>query len=370
MINILHICVNFNNPLYDKLIINLSRSNIHQQVIYPIKSFRNADLEKYLRKKSYRVDYLKLHPLTVRLFYLYKLILIYKFINKVVDISTISIVHAHTLFSDGGVAMLLSRYKKTKYIVTIRETDFKIIKYKPWLRIIGRKILRNSSKIICISPNLQRKLLKYYKDPSIKGKIQIIPNGIDEQFFLGKDTGGGEKKVDSKRIKLLYVGTFIPRKNVRKIINFVLRYNDYYSLTLVGGGGQNAENYDRLLLHSESIRYTGKIKNRTDLINAYNNCDVFIMISENETFGQVYLEAMSQGKPVIYSNGTGIDNFFEKGLIGCKIDLRDYSEEVLHKKISFIKNNYKSISTRCIHESKEFRWDTISKSYVKLYSAI
>ena len=40
------------------------------------------------------------------------------------------------------------------------------------------------------------------------------------------------------------------------------------------------------------------------------------MPSRYETFGLVYGEAMSQGLPIIYSKGQGVDGYFKEGTVG------------------------------------------------------
>ena len=45
------------------------------------------------------------------------------------------------------------------------------------------------------------------------------------------------------------------------------------------------------------------------------NSDVFAMVSHHETFGLVYIEALSQGLPVLFTQGQGIDGTFSE-LVG------------------------------------------------------
>lgn len=372
MTSILHVCVNFNNPLYSDFFNSISKYNFIQKVIYPIKIKTRKNLENIYSKRFSNVEYIKLSPSTIRFFYWYKILKIYRFILKRIDISSFSFIHAHTLFSDGGVALLLNIRKNKRFLVTIRETDFGILKYKPWLYFIGKCILKNSCGIICLSPIIKEKLTQFYKSQQITDKIQIIPNGIDDLFFSELDHIVNSRKPEriEKKIRLLYVGTFIARKNVNILIDFVKHYRNEYELTLVGGEGFKAVNYDNLINNSGNIKYIGRINNKADLIEIYNNCDIFVMLSKNETFGQVYLEAISLGKPVIYSKGTGIDKYFEDGLLGYSIDIQNYSDIVLHDSIQKIMDNYDKISQQCIQKSKEFKWDRIAKSYIELLNKI
>ena len=49
------------------------------------------------------------------------------------------------------------------------------------------------------------------------------------------------------------------------------------------------------------------------------SCSVFAMPSIFETFGLVYLEALSQNLPVVYTKGQGIDGMFDN-TVGIGVD--------------------------------------------------
>ena len=59
---------------------------------------------------------------------------------------------------------------------------------------------------------------------------------------------------------------------------------------------------------------------REQVFEKMTAADCFVMISENETFGLVYLEAMAQGCLVIASEREGMDGIIEHGVNGflCK----------------------------------------------------
>ena len=89
------------------------------------------------------------------------------------------------------------------------------------------------------------------------------------------------------------------------------------------------------------------------------------MLSTPETFGLVYIEAMSQGTPIIYSKFTGIDGFFKDGEVGYGIDPKNYNK--LNDNIDLIIKNYKNISENCLQNSITFNWHNISKKYIQIY---
>ena len=66
------------------------------------------------------------------------------------------------------------------------------------------------------------------------------------------------------------------------------------------------------------------------------------MPSFHETFGLVYIEAMSQGLPIIYTKGEGIDGYFKEATVGYSVNPKDVKNIV--KKIEMIIHNYNKIS--------------------------
>ena len=87
----------------------------------------------------------------------------------------------------------------------------------------------------------------------------------------------------------------------------------------------------------------------------YNGADIFVMASENETFGQVYIEAMACGIPVIGTNVGGIPEVITDNYNGFLIEPNNPSiltqkiEELLynekHRK-EFILNGLKTVRRR------------------------
>ena len=90
------------------------------------------------------------------------------------------------------------------------------------------------------------------------------------------------------------------------------------------------------------------------------------MPSFSETFGLTYVEAMSQGVPVIFTKGQGFDGFFPDGHVGYRVDPGNPS--MIADRIIDILGNYKQISGNCVVGSRRFSWEKIAQTYQSLYN--
>ncbi|MDN6571163.1 MAG: glycosyltransferase, partial [Staphylococcus equorum] len=87
-----------------------------------------------------------------------------------------------------------------------------------------------------------------------------------------------------------------------------------------------------------------------------------------ETFGLTYIEAMSQGLPIIYSKEQGIDGYFENGLVGYSVNPLNI-EEIANCIIKVI-NNYDYFASNAFNTSSFFKWEDIIDKYVNTYESI
>lgn len=365
--NVLHICVNFYHQLFHTFVKEIDKFDVKQTIFYPYQKKWNINIS-FDDYKNINYKYAKILNLFSRISYLYKLNLVKKEITKRIEFSDYNIIHAHTLFSDGGITYEIYKKRKIPYIVAFRQSDVSFLKYKPWLYFYGKKILENSSRIICLSPTLKIKLNRYY-GKKFEEKIEVIPNGIDSEFINKSENKVKLLKTDTI-INLVYVGSFIKRKNLHKIIEYVNNANGRFILNVVGGGGEKKyiEKINRLIKNSKFVKYYGIIENRKKLIDIYDKSNIFILPSINETFGITYIEAMSQGIPVLYVKGTGIYNYFKKDNPGEIVDVNDYS--TWDSAIDKVLTNYAFYSKNGIKHSKMFSWAKISQKYFDLYKKI
>jgi len=362
---ILHINSEYaTTPLYINLVKKVDNYNIEQTIFASIKNIKLVECN-YFEGKNTKFIYSNILKKYHRVCYFLKLRFLLKDVENKINLKNVRLIHAHKLFSDGGVAFYLKKKYNIPYIVAVRNTDINcFIRYMVHLRPFGALILEQAEKIILISPSYRKLLYGNYSTYFNKWeyKIEIIPNGIDPYWI--NNISSVPKRLN-KPIKLLFVGQFTKNKNVLNVIKLMdhLDHNDFH-LRIVGDGKLRDK------IHKLSKKYKQRIElypwlKKENLITHYKESDIFIMPSYRETFGLAYIEAMSQGLPVVYTKGQGIDGYFAPGEVGYAVD-PDNKKEIIDA-INSIIDNYNTISRNCIEFARQFDWENISKRYAQIY---
>lgn len=365
---ILHICNDYcGSRVHASLYSELDRLGVEQTVY---AHFEGVEKVGHNRIESPRVQTIydpvlrKIHHLMFHL----RVRQVYASMCRKVDGSQFDLIHASTLFSDGALALKLHRRFRTPYVVAVRKTDvYRFLKLGPHTWPMGRQILLHASKIIFISDALKE---AFFRHPMIAAmsaalvdKVMVQPNGIDD-FWIDH-----QSVRTSYTHNLIYVGKFDDNKNVIRLIEAVKSLQSAIPdihIDLVGGtGGCHAQVLAEVEAHPDLITYRGQVFERPLLQSLYAQNSVFCMPSVNETFGLVYVEALTQGLPVLCTRGQGIDGLFEQRV----------GEFVDAKEVDSIASGIRSLLANpmdycCSVDFGQFRWSAIAERYMNLFNEI
>ena len=211
-----------------------------------------------------------------------------------------------------------SMFTRCPYIVSVMDTIPLSVKdlYSPSQRLkhdiansIIKRIFHKSSRIIAISNNTKKDILKYFAVPS--EKVCVVPLAVDKRFFQ-KWTSEDVLKIRSfyelSEDFLLYVGGIDPRKNVGLIFNalkLLLEENPQKCPLMVFAGNITGQREYLQLMKSlqalgigDRIRFLGYVPDE-ELPLLYHASTMFVYPSRYEGFGLPVLQAMAAGTPVI-----------------------------------------------------------------------
>ena len=367
----IHLCSDYaNQKIYRELITHLEAVGIEQFIYIAVRRMEdiNRNRNDTLQNAKYHYSYL-LKPID-RVLFRRKIKRVFYDLTSSVDVTKYSLVHAHFLYSDGAVALRLKKKFRIPYIVAVRNTDINyFMKYRPDLRYLARRILEEANRIIFITPkylDLLMKRVPVSMKKIIKNKSNIVPNGLSDYWL---DNCHMPKADQQGPLRLLYIGAHSRNKNITNLLlaTALLRDEMDVRLTLVGGGGDGEKQLERALASGryDYVENLGRIDNLDRLLEIYRGNDVFVMPSFHETFGVVYLEALSQGLPIIYSRGQGIDGYFEPKSVGEAVDPNDPVD--IKKKILSVAGRRSAMSSRCRSEAGRFKWSRIAETYAGIY---
>lgn len=311
-----------------------------------------------ITKWDHRMYYKKIHKVA-------------KECERVVNLNKIGVIQATTLFSDGGVAYLLSKKYTVPYTIAVRSADlYPFLKYGFHTWPLCKKILLNASRIFFISDSLKRNFSenRFIRSflPLIKDKFIVQPNGVDSFWHENINT----IKHGSEEHSVLYVGVFDHIKNVLGLIDAVLFLKEKYPdirLNLVGGRGSKKEDVARIVnKYPDIIKYYGEVKDKNLLMDFYRENSILAMPSFYETFGLTYIEALSQNCAIIFSERQGVDGMVPDN---AGISVNPKSVQSIASAIDTIFTNRNYYSNESVNFST-FDWKKIGATYYKQFQEI
>lgn len=355
-----------------KIYINLVRKlsdNGYSQIVYVPLKWRNkinGNRDDSIKRVEFYYSYILKRNLLFKLQYYKKIKIILNDLEDKINLNEVGLIHAHFLFSDGGVAYLLKKKYNIPYIVSVRASDIHTFFAKMiHLRKFGNEIMKEAEKVIFVNFSYKEIFKKKYLEKNhndILNKTQIIPNAINDRWFKNKP----EKKSIQNQIRLLYVGRLVKRKKLDVVIKALKllnsKSNNRFVLDVVGEG-EFREKFEKLA--DPQVVFYGQITNFKELLLMYNNSHIFVMPSIKETFGLVYIEALSQGLPIIYCKHEAVDGYFGNKQVGVAVRPNNHNDVV--KAVSYIVDNYNQLSLEALKTSNKFNWNDITNSFMEIY---
>ena len=231
--------------------------------------------------------------------------------------------------------------------------------------------------IIADSKSTKDDIIKFFKiDPA---KVKVVYLASDSQF---KKLANQEK--DKKVLKkygidkkyILSAGTIEPRKNYPTLIkafNYIKHNNNdfNYRLVIVGRTGWKSEATYRereLSPYKDDILFIGRISDK-ELVQIYNQAEIFVYPSHFEGFGLPPMEAMSCRLPVIASDSSSLKEVVgDAGILVPSEDYREISRQILY----VLKNEKikKKLREKSLKQAQKFSWEKTARKTLDIYNEI
>ena len=182
--------------------------------------------------------------------------------------------------------------------------------------------------IITASSYTKNTLVEY---GAAEKQIKVIPYGVDVLKFPFYNRKISKKK-DPKFFNILFIGSLNQRKGILYLLEAIEKLaNKNVQLLIVGRGI-----FDLNLLNKNTVSKVSVFNNLSQqgLVDLMHQSDVFVLPSIVEGFGQVILEAMCTGLPVIASVNSAAPDLIINNYNGFTMPLRDVN--FLMNKLNFL----------------------------------
>lgn len=331
MIHILHLCSYYTgSTVYRDLINELAHDQrVGKQFVYsPIRS-ANLDRKYSTSARNVSIYYAHCQNLMTRASLLFKQLKFWHAFFSSPEaregLNKATVIHAHTLYADGVMAYLMFRLYDKPYVVTVRGTDVNLgDRYFLLWRPLAKAVLRNAKHVFFVSPSHLTLTARRYSGQL--AKTSVLSNGLNH-YWLDNAVSRKQEAKQTGTLTGVFIGAINRNKNLKAALQaFHQAANGRpYRFLVIGGNYRDFEQtFGKLEKAIQThISFQGFINDRSIIRKALASADVFVMPSFSETFGLTYLEAISQGTPVVYSKGQGVDGYFEDGEIGYACNPQD-----------------------------------------------
>lgn len=241
-------------------------------------------------------------------------------IYRVVNLYKLDLLHAHYAIPYAYAAftakqMLKEEGKDVPLVTTLHGTDITLVGQHPSYKHAVEFSINQSDTVTSVSESLKADTLKFF---NIVKDIKVITNFIDNKDFKEcNDCQRSQFANDDEKI-LIHVSNLRPVKRVEEVLQiFKAVHKKVKSKLIIIGEGPDMEKVTQFLEENpeliDKIKLLGKVN---DLYRILYLSDVFLLPSEQESFGLAALEAMAAHTPVISSNAGGIPEVNIQGETG------------------------------------------------------
>ncbi|HWP96957.1 MAG TPA: glycosyltransferase family 1 protein [Syntrophomonadaceae bacterium] len=289
------------------------------------------------------------------------------------DLFQPDVIHLATQFNMGWMGLKYGRHENIPVISSYHTDYFSYLHYYhlSWLKKPLAYYLNwfHSFSRINFGPSLST--VKQMNELGVCHTC-LWPHGVDSNIFNPGHRSIPFRKQHLKddQLLLLYVGRLAPEKNLDVLLEASRILEDHdipYRLFIVGDGPS------RLSLETrapKSVTFCG-YRTGVELASIYASADVFVFPSTTETFGNVVLEAMASGLPVIATKVGGVsDNLLDEynGLAFQSGDPVDLAEKVA--RLVSNRKLLENLGTQALLYAQERSWDRVFDQYIKTVEAV
>jgi glycosyltransferase involved in cell wall biosynthesis len=249
------------------------------------------------------------------------------FIDKKIDEFAPDVIHSHHPFLLGDAAFRAASRRNLPLVFTHHTLYEQYTHYVfPNSKVMKRLAIELATmyanlctKVVAPSESIARLI----SQRGVTTPIEVIPTGVDIEFFQSGDGHDFRKKHDiSEQSTVIgHLGRLAPEKNLEYLAEAVamaLKEMPEGGRFLVVGAGPSEETIQKIFEQEgllDRLIMPGKMTGK-GLADAYKAMDLFVFSSKSETQGMVLAEAMAAEVPVIALDASGTRDVIKDGKNG------------------------------------------------------
>jgi N-acetyl-alpha-D-glucosaminyl L-malate synthase BshA len=245
--------------------------------------------------------------------------------GEVAEQAQLDLLHVHYAIPH-SVSALLARMmaapRRLPFITTLHGTDITLVGSDRSYLPITRFSIEQSDGVTAISHYLRDRTLKEFE---IKRPIDVIPNFVNCDLYNKSDDAAARARwAPSGEPILMHLSNFRPVKRLTDVVAIfaLVREKIAAKLVLIGDGPDRgaAEYIVRKKRLTKDVHFLGKQDRVHEKLGL---ADVFLLPSDEESFGLAALEAMACEVPVVATNVGGLPEVVKHGVDGYLFEPRD-----------------------------------------------
>lgn len=204
--------------------------------------------------------------------------------------------------------------------------------------------------LVCTNPD-------YYERNRTRYNCELIPNGVSLNHFTPGPSARERFDLPEDVPIVLMVSALIHSKNVRRAIEAVALLPDAY--LFVAGDGPLRDEIKHLAEDLIPGRYKRSLIPAEQMPDLYRSADAFLHLSRDESFGNVFVEALACGTPVV-----AYDLPRTRWIIGDTGFLsQDESPKSVAGELERAITNGRKLQAQFVRRAASFGWPKIAQQY-------
>ena len=293
---------------------------------------------------------------------------------ELIEREKINILHGHYSMPHAISAILAKEIaeRDVKIITTLHGTDITVLGFDSTFKQMIKYGIMKSDAVTAVSHSLVKQTKEML---GVNRDISVIYNFVNEKEYYKKHLSHVKEQYNIKPEEkvLIHISNFRKVKRIQDVIHTFHKVREEVNakLLLVGDGPDSHLAFDLVneLGLKDDVLFLGKQKNISDLLSI---SDLKLLLSEQESFGLVLLEAMCCEVPCIGTNIGGIPEVIRHNETGFLVELGDV-ERAAEYAIKVLKDEHllKTLSKNALLYAKnEFHSEKIVQQYIHLYNEV